>query len=160
MPTPKVVTPSDLGWNSYSAMSCDTEHGFHTAGDGVLRRDELEQHIAILQRKASGSNPDLYEPELRDARRALRDMDLVDADGIAYLPENCRELPENLRRRVTEILLFDDEDARGQVTPRVIETARRRYRDLGSVPSWNMRSSRDNALEELNQLQATLFPDY
>jgi hypothetical protein len=141
-------------------MSCDTGHGLQTAGDGVLRREELEEHIRSLSKQSTGYMADLLEPELRDARRALRDMDLADADGIEYLPESCKELPENLRRRVTEMLLIDDEDARGVVTPQLIAIAQRRYRDLGSVPSWVMRSSRDTALDELDQLKSRLFPEY
>ena len=159
MPTLKLVKPGDLNWEPYSALSADTTHGMSTAGDGVLRRAELEEHIAKLERDAVGFMADILEPELRDARRALRDMNIAQADGIEYLPENCRELPEELRRRATEILYVDDDDARGVITPSLIEAARRRYRSYGNVPSWVMRSSRDNALNELDRLEAALFPD-
>src|SRR5262245_51697994 len=124
MPTVKLVKPGDLNWESYSVMSADTTHGLTTAGDGVLRRVELEEHIAALEREAVGFMADILEPELRDARRALRDMNIAEADGIEYLPDNCRDLPEDLRRRATEVLYVDDQDARGVITPSLIEAAR------------------------------------
>jgi hypothetical protein len=161
MPTQKLVKPGNLNWNAYSAMSCDTDHMLSGAGDGVLTREELEEHIRRLEDQSSSMAymRDILEPDLRDARRALRDLNLAEADGVEYLPDNCRDLPENLRRRATEILFFDDGDVRGVITLQLLETARRRYREFGNVPSWVMRSSRDTALDELDKLEAALFPN-
>jgi hypothetical protein len=141
-------------------MSCDVDHGLTGAGDGVLTRDELEEHIKRLERESEFAGDymtDVLDVEISDARRALRDMGLVQADGVEYLPENCRDLPSNLRRRATELLMIDDREAIGQVTPELIESARRRYRQLGG-PSLAARSSRDAAFEDLDALERVLFP--
>ncbi len=163
MPTERVVKPGDLAtpWNRFAAMACDTDHGLHGAGDGVLTREELREHISKLEAEANVAGydmADILDSEVRDARRALRDMDLVSADAVEYLPENCRDLPVHLRRRATEMLMIDDRDAYGDVSPELVEAARRRYRQMGSVPSRAAQSSKEQALRELDEIEEHLFP--
>lgn len=158
MTTGKTVKPGQIGWNAYAAASCDTDHGMSGLADGILTQDELREHIRVLQGQINAYNADIIEPEVRDANRALRDMQLADADGVEYLPENCRSLNDRLKRRATEILLADDEDARGVLTPQLINKARQRYQNYGSVPSWVMQQSRDTAMSELDELEEALFP--
>jgi hypothetical protein len=162
MPT-KVVKPGDLAtpWNQFSAMTCDVSHGLPNAADGLLTKDELEEHIRKLerdQRTAGEWSSDAIEIDLQEARRALRDMSLANVDAVEYLPEYCRDLPTNLKRRATEILMFDDKDAYGDITQELISAARTRYRRFGGGPSRAMLNSRDTAIEELDALEDKLFP--
>jgi hypothetical protein len=162
MPT-KVVKPGDLAtpWNSYAAMNCDVKHEMGTAGDGLLTRDELGEHIKKLERQRLGASAweaTAIEMDLNDARRALNDMNVGHIDAVEYLPEYCRELPEHLKRRATEILMFDDKDAYGDITQDLISAARSRYRRLGGGPARAMNTSRDTAIAELDELEDWLFP--
>lgn len=130
------------------------------AGDGLLTRQELQQYIEMLRVERIDA-VDMREPtdvidlRLEDSRRLLRDMDLVQADAVSYLPDALRDLPERLRRRATEILMLDDPYGLGEIDRGMLESARTRYRDLYG-PSLAFLNSKTQALEEIDALEAAL----
>ena len=79
----------------------------------------------------------------------------ANADGIEYLPDNCKDLPHHLRLRATEVLFFKESnpDARNWITHDMIERARARHRALEEAPVWNLRTSRSQAISELDELE-------
>lgn len=162
MPTFKVVQPGDLAspWSRYAVMSRDYAVAADGGGDGLLTRNELRQYIEQLAYERADAvdhhePTDVLDTRLAESHRLLRDMDLVDADAVAYLPEGLKDLPERLKRRATEVLMLDDEYGVGEIDRQMLESARNRYLDMHPA-SLAMLNSRNGALNELNELARVL----
>lgn len=165
MPTFKVVAPGDLAapWSRFAVMSRDYALDGVASGDGLLTREELREYIESLgqeriEASAAREPTDVIDMRLDESRRLLRDMDLVNADAVSYLPEALQTLPERLKRRATEMLMMDDEWGLGEIDRGILEAARTRYNEM-SGPSLAMISSRNAALADIDEIARALGYD-
>jgi hypothetical protein len=153
---PIIVSPIELQsvWNRYAVMSRD--FAVNGEGGGVLMRDALERHIESLKarRRERLSQDELTDVarELERSELMLRDLGLAQADGISYLPPELANLPQHLKRRASELLMFDDRNpAVGAITQTVIDRARARYANLTGTSSSALNAARI-ANDEIDEL--------
>lgn len=143
----------------------------------------LEHEVNRLEDLHSVRDEDLgYFVDARSllgtARELLQDLDAKGARGLVYLPDAllaqfaehadgfigegadlaalAHRVPEHLRRRASELLLLDDVDRFGQITPDVIMRGMARYQAMELRVSVNTIRSRDLALKEIAELARIL----
>ncbi|MBI4819903.1 MAG: hypothetical protein HY791_26755 [Deltaproteobacteria bacterium] len=159
--TRNIMKPSSLSgvFSNWSAMVRD--EGLYGAGkgDGLLSRDELKGHIQrlVAERDAyieASADPTAIEFQIDHSRELYGAMVSAGATDLQYLPDDLMELPAYLRTRATDLLLHDDPTALGKVDQFVIDSARKRYGLLTSVPHIGVTQSK--ALQEIDELASHL----
>ncbi len=146
-------------WTSSEVMSRDDDEQLGS-GDGLLTLGELQGHIDRLaaQRKQL---IDIHAPtsfvdaKISGARALYKDMVVSNASAVQYLPDAVMTLPVHLRQRASELLVHDDIGSVGVIDQFVIDHARDRYDEMGSLgPSTLL--SRQRAMQDIAAIAAAL----
>ncbi len=134
-------------------------------GQGRALTDVQQDQLATSQK------------DLREATELLQDMYEANVDGLVYLPEEfltqfvqagpdelvdidhdvdlaavTGQIPDNLRRRASELLMLDDQHRFGRITADVIRSATARYEAMDARINVGMVRSKEEALKEISQL--------
>lgn len=147
-------------WTSSEVMSRDDAD--FTSGDGLLTLGELQGHIDRLaaqrsQLIANSSPTSFVDTRISGARALYKDMVASGATAVQYLPDGVMGLPVALRQRASELLVHDDIGNVGVIDQFVIDHARDRYKEFGSLGgSGSMLQARQRALQEIDGIAAAL----
>lgn len=146
-------------WTSSEVMSRDDDE--LGSGDGLLTLGELQGHIDRLATQR-GQLIDIHAPtsfvdaKIAGARALYKDMVASNAAAVQYLPDTVMSLPVNLRQRASELLVHDDIGSVGVIDQFVIDHARDRYDELGSMGSGATLLARQRALVDIAAIAAAL----
>jgi hypothetical protein len=159
MPTIKAET---IGWTRYDVMTADLNGP--EAADGYLKLYEAVDHVAELEaersrRIAAGSAMMDIDDQLEDARELEKDIrsaaQYSAAVQVQYLPDAVINLPLNLRRRATELLMNDDLGKTGEISQAVVSHARSRYDAISAITPGAL-GMKNKALAEIDAIASYL----